>query len=168
MPLPTGPDDSFADIYGRPGHLIRRLQQIAVAIFLEETKDFDITPVQYATLLAVRAIPGMDQTRLVSVVALDRSTIANVLARLEAKGLVYRSTPATDKRVKLIHLTPQGDTLIDAVTPAVDRIQTRIVAPLPAGQRQLFMQMLTQIVDLNNEFSRAPLRTEAPEPISRK
>ena len=45
-------------IYDKPGHLIRRLQQIAVAIFMDESKAFDITPVQYAALLAIDLHPG--------------------------------------------------------------------------------------------------------------
>ena len=51
------PDQDYL-IYDQPGHLIRRLQQIAVALFMAETKEFDITPIQYAALLAVRLHPG--------------------------------------------------------------------------------------------------------------
>jgi hypothetical protein len=54
-------------IYDKPGHLIRRLQQIAVALFMAETKKFDITPVQYAALLAIDLHPGIDQTALVNI-----------------------------------------------------------------------------------------------------
>src|SRR5262245_44514998 len=66
-------------IYGKPGHLIRRLQQIAVAIFMEEAKAFDITPVQYAALLAIDLHPGIDQTTLVNTIAFDNSTIGDLL-----------------------------------------------------------------------------------------
>ena len=65
-----------AEIYSRPGHLIRRLQQIAVAIFLEETAQFDITPVQYSALLAVRNHNGLDQTTLMTM-SLFEYMIAN-------------------------------------------------------------------------------------------
>jgi hypothetical protein len=46
-----------------PGHLARRFQQIAVAVFLAEVGEagFDLTPVQYATLAAIRTNPGIDQ-----------------------------------------------------------------------------------------------------------
>jgi DNA-binding MarR family transcriptional regulator len=78
-------------IYDKPGHLIRRLQQIAVAIFMNETKAFDITPVQYAALLAIDLYPGVDQTALVNIIAFDRSTIGDVVERLIAKGLARRA-----------------------------------------------------------------------------
>src|SRR5712692_205584 len=50
-PTPLTKGDALAELHGAPGHLIRRSQQIAVAIFMEETKAFDLTPVQYATLV---------------------------------------------------------------------------------------------------------------------
>ena len=67
------------DLHVMPGHLIRRAQQIAVAIFIEECAAYDLTPVQYATLVAVRENEGIDATRLSAIVALDRSTLGNVL-----------------------------------------------------------------------------------------
>src|SRR5476649_1234130 len=71
--LPEAAEDALAALYTAPGHLIRRCQQIAVAIFMEETRHFALTPVQYAALVVVRAQPGIDQTRLVALIALDRS-----------------------------------------------------------------------------------------------
>jgi len=85
---PTGvpPRDDHA-IFSRPGHLIRRLQQIAVAIFMAETKRFNITPVQYSAILAIEHHPGIDQTALCNIIAYDRSTIGDVVTRLERKKL---------------------------------------------------------------------------------
>ena len=64
-------------VYTAPGYLFRRMQQIAVAIFMEECKDFDLTPVQYAALIAIHTHPGIDATRLSAVIAFDRSTLGN-------------------------------------------------------------------------------------------
>ena len=60
----------LTDLYDKPGHLIRRAQQIAVAIFSEECGALDITPAQYEILLAIRSQPGTDATRLSELVAL--------------------------------------------------------------------------------------------------
>jgi DNA-binding MarR family transcriptional regulator len=151
-------EDALAALYGAPGHLIRRCQQIAVAIFMDETKSFDLTPVQYAALVAVRAQPGVDQTRLVKLIALDRSTIGNVVERLEAKGLIARRTGNADKRTKRLYPTRQGGVLLDAIGAAVERAQQRILAPLAPAERVRFMEMLARLVDLNNALSRAPLQ----------
>ena len=52
------------DIEALPGHYIRRLQQIAVAVFLHETEAHGVTPVQYAALQTVGNLPGIDQRTL--------------------------------------------------------------------------------------------------------
>ncbi len=155
------PDDALAGLYGAPGHLIRRCQQIAVAIFMDETKAFDLTPVQYAALVAVRAQPGVDQTRLVELVALDRSTIGNVVERLEMKGLIARRTGSEDKRTKRLYPTRRGAALLDRIAAAVARAQARILAPLTPAERGRFMAMLARLIDINNTQSRAPLRPVA-------
>jgi DNA-binding MarR family transcriptional regulator len=155
---------SMKQVYEQPGHLIRRAQQIAVAIFMEECAAFDVTPVQYAALVAIRENPGVDATRLSALVAFDRSTVGNVLERLEAKGVVARSASSEDRRVKVLHLTQVGQELLVAVEPAVGRAQARIVAPLKPEDQARLVALLGQLVALNNEFSRIPLRLIASKP----
>src|ERR1700709_500625 len=77
-------------VYTAPGYLFRGMQQIAVAIFVEECKPFDLTPVQYAALVSIHTHPGIDATRLSAVIAFDRSTLGNVIERLEGKTLIER------------------------------------------------------------------------------
>jgi MarR family transcriptional regulator, lower aerobic nicotinate degradation pathway regulator len=146
------------EIYGKPGHLIRRLQQIAVAIFVAETKAFDITPVQYASLLAVQLRPGIDQTTLMEAVAFDLSTIGEVVGRLEGKGLVKRLVSPKDRRAKVLYITPAGRRLLARIKPDVEVAQERILAPLPRTEQAPFMRALKHLVEANNEFSRVPLR----------
>ena len=141
-----------------PGHLIRRAQQIAVAIFIEECAAFDLTPVQYAAMAAIRENPGIDATRLSSLIAFDRSTLGSVLERLEARKLVERYPSQEDKRIKVLKLAGAGAALLKRAEAAVRRAQDRILAPLPPDQRDQFMELLSKLVDLNNEASRAPLR----------
>jgi DNA-binding MarR family transcriptional regulator len=146
------------DIYGKPGHLIRRLQQIAVAIFMTETAGFEITPVQYSALLAVRNHPGIDQTALTRIIAFDRSTIGEVLGRLEAKRLVKRGVAKRDRRARVLYITAEGRRLLARLTPRVNAAQKAIMAPLGPAERAQFMQIMRRLVDLNNDQSRVPLR----------
>jgi MarR family transcriptional regulator, lower aerobic nicotinate degradation pathway regulator len=147
-------------VYTAPGYLFRRMQQIAVAIFVEECRDFDLTPVQYAALIAIHTHPGIDATRLSAVIAFDRSTLGNVIERIESKGLVERKPSSEDKRIKLLYLTKAGGALLRDIKPAVDRAQVRMLQPLKPAERKTLMTLLTQLVDLNNEASRVPLRAE--------
>jgi DNA-binding MarR family transcriptional regulator len=147
-------------VYAAPGYLFRRMQQIAVAIFMEECRAHDLTPVQYAALVAIGTHPGIDATRLSAVIAFDRSTLGSVIERLQTKQLIERKPAAEDKRVKLLHLTRSGAALLRDVMPSVDRAQVRMLQPLKLADRKTLMALLTQLVDLNNEASRVPLRAE--------
>ena len=139
-----------------PGHFIRRLQQIAVAIFLEETELQGVTPVQYAALTAIEKAPGIDQRTLARTIGFDTSTITGVIDRLESRALMQRDASPGDRRVRLLTLTDSGRELLLAVQPAVLRAQARMLEPLPKGERVEFMRMLRALVTANNELSRAP------------
>lgn len=149
---------SMDQVYGMPGHLIRRAQQIAVSIFLEECASLDLTPVQYAALVAIDDNPDIDATRLSALVAFDRSTLSNVLERLETKGLIARVNGKADKRVKVLHLTPEGKSMLEAAHPMVLRVQQRILEPIAVADRDVFLRTLSHLVDHHNESSRAPLK----------
>jgi MarR family transcriptional regulator, lower aerobic nicotinate degradation pathway regulator len=159
--MPSKPAPITMDaVYAAPGYLFRRMQQIAVALFVEECKAFDLTPVQYASLVAIHTHPGIDATRLSAVIAFDRSTLGSVIERLETKKLIDRKPSGEDKRVKLLYLTKAGATTLRDIMPSVERAQARMLQPLKAPDRKTLLSLLTQLVDLNNEASRVPLRAE--------
>ena len=159
--MPNKPDTITMDaVYTAPGYLFRRMQQIAVAIFVEECKAYDLTPVQYAALIAIRTHPSIDATRLSAVIAFDRSTLGSVIERLEAKQYIERRPGTGDKRVKLLHLTKSGAALLRDILPSVDQAQARMLQPLKPADRKTLLALMTQLVDLNNEASRVPLRAE--------
>lgn len=148
------------DLHTKPGHLIRRAQQIAVAIFMQECAAHDLTPVQYAALVAIRENPGTDATRLSALIAFDRSTLGNVLERLEARKLVLRYPSAEDKRIKLLKLSAAGNALVKRAEKSVLQAQERILAPLKPADRKKLMELLGQLVELNHNASRSPVRQE--------
>ena len=144
------------DLDTLPGHYIRRLQQIAVAVFLQETEAQGVTPVQFAALQTVANTPGIDQRTLARSIGFDTSTIAGVVDRLEARGLMQRGPSSDDRRVRLLTLTDAGQALLRAVIPSMLRTQDRILEPLRPREREEFMRMLRVLVTANNELSRAP------------
>src|SRR6201985_569920 len=120
--MPSKPDPITMDaVYAGPGYLFRRMQQIAGAIFVEECKAFDLTPVQYASLVAIHTHPGIDATRLSAVIAFDRSTFGNVIERVESKTFIERKPAREDKRVKLLYLTKAGAATLRDIVPSVER-----------------------------------------------
>ena len=151
-PLPAPP----LDIDQLPGHAIRRLHQISVGIFLQEAGELGVTPVQYAALQCVGNQPGLDQRTLARGIALDTSTTAGVVDRLEARGWMERRTSPEDRRARQLFLTPDGQAALAATVPAMLRTQEQILAPLTPRQRLEFMRLLGMLVEENNTLSRAP------------
>lgn len=149
------------DLYGKPGHLIRRAHQASSALFTEECAEFDLTSVQYAALVAIGENPGVDATRLAALIAFDRSTIGDVLERLEAKGWVLRTPSPTDKRVKLLRLSPEGAEVLRRVGPAVNRVQERLLAPLAPADRVTLVRLLAQLAGLRDVVTPETLGTAA-------
>ncbi len=154
-------DEAILPTFQLPGHLIRRLHQIAVSIFFEGASDFDITPVQYSALVAIRHMPGIDQRRLSRVIAFDRSTIGDVVIRLEKKKLITRRKSDSDKRTNELVLTKNGLRLLDAMAGAVAETNAAILERLAPDERDIFMRLLKKIVELNADKSRVPFEPRA-------
>lgn len=134
------------DIAKAPGHLIRRAQQIAVAEFVRETGDFDVTPVQFALLNALIDNPGVDQVTLAQQVAFDAATSGSVIGRLETKGWVRREPDPNDRRRKLLYVTAAGQKAVSRMKGAVDRVQQNILAPLSVPEQEQFIRLLAALV----------------------
>ncbi|MFN4101281.1 MAG: MarR family winged helix-turn-helix transcriptional regulator, partial [Pararhodobacter sp.] len=143
-----------------PGFQIRRLNQIAVSIFQEHMQalGLDLTPVQFATLAALRDHPGIDQATLAGQIAYDRVTIGGVIDRLVGKGMVARVVNAKDRRARHVSLTPEGEALLERIVPTVEALQAEILCGLDVGERATFLKLATKATEAANDRSRAPLR----------
>src|SRR5262249_2831442 len=104
--------------------------------------------------------PGIDATRLSAVIAFDRSTLGNVIERLETKRLIERKPSGEDKRVKLLYLTKSGAMLLRDIIPPVDRAQGRMLPPWTPPDRRTRGALPRPPVAPNNEASGVPLRAE--------
>ena len=133
----------MTDVSRMPGHLIRRLHQISTHVFMTRTREagFDLTPVQFAALDAIRESPGIDQAGLADAVAKDRATIGAVADRLEQKGLVSRKVNARDKRARKLALTDEGEALVAALRPLVEQLQAEILPGLDEKEYRLFVEL---------------------------
>jgi DNA-binding MarR family transcriptional regulator len=146
------------DIWKRPGFLIRRLQQIQVAAFLQECSDIDITPVQWGILTIVSDNPGVGHIEISEELGLDRSNVANVVNRLATRGLLTQKISVEDRRKKHISLTKAGEKMIDEVEVKAKRAQRKILSSLSESEREVFIDLLTRLVRENNHLGRALLK----------
>ena len=146
-----------------PGHLARRFQQIAVAVFLAEVEGagYDLTPVQYAALTAVGANPGLDQVTLAGLMAFDRTTITGVVDRLVQKGLITRQESSRDRRARELTMTVAGRRTLRGMTPAVEDAQRIMLRGLTDNEAKELVRLLQKAIAAGNELSRAPLHAVA-------
>ncbi|QJR20537.1 MarR family transcriptional regulator [Pelagibacterium halotolerans] len=126
-----------------PGHLIRRLHQYSTQVFLQRAREagFDLTPVQFAALDALRDRPGTDQAGLAEAIGKDRATIGAVVDRLEQKNLLKRDVSTSDRRARVLSLTDRGETLLSEVLPLVERLQKEILPGLDDAEYEQFIAL---------------------------
>jgi DNA-binding MarR family transcriptional regulator len=129
-----------------PIHLLHRAVQCASDIFQGEMGDGDLTPRQYAVLVAVSQNEGMSQTHLVEKTGVDRSTLADIVRRMLKKGLLQRRRTKDDARAYAVRLTEEGWRVLKAADPLARRVDDKILSVLPGQQRERFLQDLQSIV----------------------
>ena len=130
----------------RPGHLIWRVQQRAWRVFADVAGPHDVTPVQASVLMVVFSRPGIDQKSLAEVIALDRATTGNVVGRLEARGLLRRTTPKSDRRARTLFLTASG-TLLNRKLGSVTRQARRLlVRELTTAEQRELVRLMRKIL----------------------
>ena len=154
----------------KPGHLARRFQQIAVAIFhaAVEEAGYDLTPVQYAALTTIATQPGVDQATLAGLIAYDRTTITGVVDRLVQKGLLVRQARRRDRRAHALQITDEGRRTLDGIEPAVEAAQRIMLRGLTADEAATLMRLLRKAIAAGNELSRAPLRSASADAAKEK
>lgn len=130
----------------RPGFLIRRIYQIHVALFMKECSGERVTPVQYSLLTALEQLGTVDQATLSRAIALDRTTVADVVARLEGRKLLKRRPSTEDGRMMLVSITEHGKQLLARLEDAAALASERTISALPPKERKAFLSALKHII----------------------
>jgi DNA-binding MarR family transcriptional regulator len=138
---------TLAELYQRPGFLLRRAHQISVALFESACAELGLTPAQYGVLTVLDAQPGLDQTRLARALAFDKVTVLRVLKGLEDRGLVRRERSTVNRRQMQLALTPPGRDLLAAAREPSEQACRRLLSPLTLEQREHLLQALQALTD---------------------
>jgi DNA-binding MarR family transcriptional regulator len=145
------------ELYRRPGFMIRRVHQIAVALFIEETGKLGVTNRQYGILFVLNHRPGIDQISVANLLGLDRSTTGMVLKKLEQDGLVVRSIGAHDRRRHNLRLTAAGEKLLSALAEPARKAKNRVLSAFTPREKKLFLALLDKFTRAFNDSTRVPL-----------
>jgi DNA-binding MarR family transcriptional regulator len=139
------------DLRRTPGHLLRRAQQRAVDLFIQAVGENGLRPPQFAVLVTVYQNPGLNQTHLVDRTGIDRSTIADMIERMAARGYIERKRDAADQRVNTLWILPAGLAAVEACVDAAMAAQDAILAPVPPEKRAALLELLELLADLPPE-----------------
>lgn len=148
-----------------PSHLMHRVLQLSLDIYAEEAGPDGPTQRQYAVMEAVSVKEGLTQTDLVRATGIDRSTLADLVARMTTKGLLSRERSVVDARAKAVRLSPEGQALLEAARPRVAAADKRIMALVPKAKRENFLDLLC---DLASAADAAPDQARADAKAARK
>ena len=124
-----------------PSHLLHRAQQFAAEMFAERSKHH-VTLRQLAVLAAVNEQAGRTQVDLVRATGIDRSTLAEMIARMESKGLLAREKSSEDGRAKSVRLTAKGLSRLEEAAPHARAVDLAILEALPKPKRKALLEIL--------------------------
>lgn len=128
-----------------PSHQMHRALQLALDVYAEEVGSDGPTQRQFAVLEAVSVQAGLTQTDLVKATGIDRSTLADLVSRMTAKGLLERERSTLDARAMAVRLSADGAAMLEAAKPRVQAADKRIMGLLPKGKREAFLEMLSEL-----------------------
>ena len=143
-------------LQGSALHLLHRAGQCASDIFQTEMATGDLTPRQFAVLVAVSQNEGLSQTNLVRKTGIDRSTLADIVRRMLRKNLLQRRRTKDDARAYSVKLTDEGWSALRRYEPTVDRVDETVLSALPEDSRQRFIDELSLIVSALSAQSQRP------------
>lgn len=130
-----------------PSHLLRRAEQFAADLFARSELSDGVTLRQTVLMAAIGEAEGASQSDLVGITGVDRSTLAEMMARMEKRGLIARAAAADDGRAKSVRLTAMGRRRLEAALPAIRAVDSALLAALPAGQRAAFQSILSGLAE---------------------
>lgn len=139
-----------------PSHLLHRVLQIALDIYNAEAGEGALTQRQYAVLKVLHGTEGLSQTDLVRLTGIDRSTLADLVARMLTKNLLKRERSATDARANLVQIAEAGQAALDEMEPRVMAADEKILSLLSPPKRDSFVKLLRKITSAREDGAPGP------------
>lgn len=146
-----------------PSHLLHRALQLALDVYADEFGPGGLTQRQYAVLAAVETQEGLTQTELVRITGIDRSTLADMAARMIVKGLLERQRSAADARANAVRLTEAGRAALEEARPKMAAADARLLKLISGGKRDTLTGLLRDLVKAGEDAA-APASEKPAKP----
>jgi DNA-binding MarR family transcriptional regulator len=128
-------------------HLLHRAGQHAEELFARATAELGVTARQFIVLAAIDGMDQPSQTALCDVSGIDRSTLADIVRRLEMRGLIHRERTKTDARMYAVGVTPEGQRILERAAPIAREVEADLLSCLKPAEQETFKSLLRRLVE---------------------
>ncbi|NDJ58713.1 MarR family transcriptional regulator [Enterobacteriaceae bacterium 4M9] len=126
-------------------HLLRQLFQQHTSHWQQSLPD--ITKPQYAVMRSIAENPGIEQVTLIDVAVSTKATLAEMLSRMEQRGLVRRECDPSDKRRRFIWLTEEGLALLQSAIPRAIDVDKQFLDRMTPGQQEQISSLILKMMN---------------------
>ncbi len=121
---------------------LKRAAQYSADLYVDRRGKSGLTQRQFTVLEAVSHNEGASQTSLVRETGIDRSTLADLVSRLETHGYLLRKRSDKDARVNFVFLTDAGRDMLLNAQPQVSLVDQALIETVPERNRKVFIASL--------------------------
>ena len=140
------------------GQLLNYCSHLARQYMDRQLRDYQVTPVQSFALIYLHRQEGAEevtQRDLERELRLKAPTVNGIVDRMAEKGLITRTTSATDGRCRVLALSEKGREAVEGFQAAARRSEELFRAELSPQEERLMRELLTRlIVNLENEVTK--------------
>jgi MarR family transcriptional regulator, temperature-dependent positive regulator of motility len=158
--MSEGPESSGFKLASSTSHLLHRAQQLAADRFALLVGAEGVTLRQFAVLAAISEAPGLSQTELVRATGIDRSTLADMMNRMEKRTWITRVQAESDARANAVRLAPAGNLVLSAARPHARAADAAILDVLPRTKRRAFQATLERLSRISDELAQEAERAQ--------
>ncbi len=146
-----------------PVNLARRLSQVLLSAVAEAVPPDGLRN-EMGTLVAIANVPGLEQKKIATMMAIDATSVGQIIDHLESKGFVRRTVSSADRRVRFITATAEGLRHIAEHRPKILKAQAEVLSVLSAEERKTLVDLMARVIEANPQHDRPGAGRRPPKP----
>ena len=148
-------------------HLLKRAVQYSSHLYMEEVGKSGLTHRQFTVLSAADSFEGKSQTELVKITGIDRSTLADLVARLMEQGHLQRKRSKEDARANTVRLALVGKKALRTAQGGAEDIDRKLLAHFSVGDRRVVSDCLATLAAEMDKIDSTPIGEIVEKPKAR-
>jgi len=128
------------------GFLANHMARLFAAELARGIAPLGLAPAQFMVLLELWEEDGLTQAQLVARLDVEQATMANTLKRMERDGLVVRVACDTDRRARLVRLTPEAQALRTQATEQAQGVNARALSTLSDAEHVTLLAAMGKVI----------------------